>query len=160
MDTEIYYDLKNGRWADRNPSKCPCKGKGWFLSDFDVAFQCPMHGKSMSGKDVPNPYEENDQPFNMNTHILFVYRTAFRGFRYLARKNGFQGGNRAFTQACRAELVSHKPGSWVDAAEAISERLYADKADREAQARGFTCALEERFAEYAEEEQAERGSYH
>ena len=34
-------------WADEDPSRCGCRGRGWMLSDVDTWHQCPAHGRGV-----------------------------------------------------------------------------------------------------------------
>lgn len=38
-----YYDFQTGYWADKDPNKCRCGGRGWALSEVDTWHKCPYH---------------------------------------------------------------------------------------------------------------------
>lgn len=150
MNPNFYSFLKHGQWADPNPSVCPCHGTGWFLSDFDVEFQCPQHGQN-----VPNFYLEDDVEFDLSSHVLKMYRQAFRIFREQARKVGFKGSNQDFIQLCSVatHTIPDSKERWVDAAEAVYVSFSAAYNDNAAHAEGYSCALER---EWDNEARAER----
>ena len=150
MNSEQNYfnEMQSGAWAERNPSKCPCKGNGWVLSDLDTWHQCQMHGAG-----VPCP-ENDDGSFRSGPHKILMLRAAFKGFRLGAVRCGFTG---SFNAACRKLLVGKPtPAAWVDAAEAVCTDAEAEFAEAQARREGFSCALEARYAGYAEEERRER----
>ena len=45
--------MESGHWAEADAADCPCRGRGWLLSDLDTWHRCPIHGK---GK--PHPEDE------------------------------------------------------------------------------------------------------
>jgi len=47
MGLQDYFDnfaSQPSRWADSNPDRCGCKGRGWWNSEVDTWHQCPHHG--------------------------------------------------------------------------------------------------------------------
>lgn len=153
-----YRELQSGRWAEINPSKCPCRGTGWFNSDLDTLHQCPVHG---GGVPHPETEEPGDTPFDFDAHRLNGLRNAFRVFRYTARRNGFTGDASMFEEACLAEVGAFgasdmTPQRWVDAAEQFAERVVSDASEARARRHGYSCALEQRWEEAAEMERMER----
>jgi hypothetical protein len=148
MYEDAVQDLDRGGWAERNPSKCPCKTRGgWLLSDFDTWHRCPLHGKN-----VPCPDDENAK-FNYAGHWLYVLRTAYVEFRKVARRNGFRGSFKATCQACLPPNVT-TPEAWVNAAEDVTVEYEARTALEEGRASGN--GLEQRWAEDARDEQEQR----
>lgn len=66
-------------WADEDPSRCGCRGKGWMLSDVDTWHQCPVHGAG-----VQHP-EEADYEAEMRCEIEDAAKDAGMTFEaYLA----------------------------------------------------------------------------
>ena len=150
---EVYRELESAAWNEINPSKCPCRSHGgWLLSDFDSWHRCKTHGAG-----VPHP--ESDEDFDSEAHNLTIHRVAFETFNTIAVRNGFVGG---FNAAC-AKLMpagDRSPKAWVDAAEKISETYHHEREEMNAAQRGFSCALEARLDDEAEQERADaRNSY-
>jgi len=50
----LHDEMSKGTWCEQNPYRCECRGSGWVLSDWDIAYQCCYHGAG-----VPNPYDED-----------------------------------------------------------------------------------------------------
>ena len=148
-------DLNTGAWAEANPSKCPCKGSGWLLSDYDTWHRCPRHGAG-----VPHPEDEmTRETFDSAAHLLQVQRAAYEEFRNLAYAAGFKG---QFTESVRRALRKVNPApwtavQWVDEAERQAEELATARIEEAARAMGFSCALEARWADEAARERAGRG---
>ena len=140
----LYQDLERGVWAETNPFACPCRGNGWFLSDLDTWHRCPIHGHG-----VPHP--EDEQPFDFGAHRLEVARVAFAQFRTAARQAGFTDN---FSKECWALLDTDQPTAqdWLRVAEQFTNHLYSTQADERARQAGFSCALEQRWTEDAEQE--------
>jgi hypothetical protein len=63
MSLQDYYDdFRRGYWADENPEKCLCHGKGWALSDVDTWHACPIHyAKGMRHPDDEDGRWEDQQ---------------------------------------------------------------------------------------------------
>lgn len=148
---DIYRELESSAWNDINPFKCPCRG-GWLLSDFDTWHRCKTHGVG-----VPHPEDESGEHvgFDHGTHGMKVCRTAYATFRDMARRNGFKGN---FKHACLKVMVGddRSPKAWVNAADVVANECRYDAEERTAKARGFSCGLEARLADYAAEERWER----
>jgi hypothetical protein len=138
MYENLYRDLESGCWAEVNPFTCECRG-GWLLSDLDTWHRCPIHGVG-----VPHPEDEHTK-FDREAHRLNLARKAYVTFREVARRNGFRG---SFKAACLAEAGVPRPSvkEWVNAAEAVAERLVYEKAEVAARRAGYSCALEQRWA--------------
>ena len=138
--TMIYEAAERGFWSNPNPSRCGCRGGGWFLSDVDSWHECPYHGGT--------PYPEDDyheEAWDHAAHERAIYVTAWRHFR----DEGVALGMNAdlFTACCRRELGTgeHTPAEWVDAADALVSELTHTLADANAQAEGYVCDLERRW---------------
>jgi hypothetical protein len=153
-EQNYFNEMQSGAWADRNPSKCLCGGTGWVNSDLDTLHCCPLHGAG-----APHPLGEGEL-FDFAAHLLRIRREAFVGFRAAARRAGFKGN---FKKECLATMMQVFPSAqkltpamWVDAAEVVCVNAEAEAEEAQAAANGFSCALEARFASYAEEERRER----
>lgn len=125
--------LQEGAWANPNPSRCPCQGNGWLLSNFDAWHRCPLHGEG-----VPHPeeewYNEEYPKFDYEEHLLDMQREAYRYFRGKARKAGFTGN---FKELCRRYLKTTIPGpkDWVDTADEIATSLKSYRESRSVRVR-------------------------
>jgi len=114
--------LNSGAWAEVNPDDCPCKGHGWFLSDYDTYHQCPIHGKGTPhpemNEDIPD--DERGPQFDWAAHRLAMYRQAYASFRDGARRLGFEGD---FKMACLNFVRKNEmsPSEWVRAAQYVME---------------------------------------
>lgn len=163
MSQHMFQELRSGRWAEINPSKCPCRG-GWLVSDLDTYHQCPIHGGG-----VPHPETEDpgDVPFDFEAHRLGCFRAAYRIFRDRANLHP-----RAFEEACRMKVRNARyethgfddrspitPQEWVNAAEMIADQEMAKAEELKARMQGYSCALEMRWAEEAAREDQERRGY-
>jgi len=142
-------NLDRGTWAETNPSKCPCHGFGWILSDYDTWHRCPLHSAC-----VPHPEDETEETFDFAAHLLQVQRVAFEKYRNLAHMAGWRSSHLTFTKSCRRALLAAgvkapTAAQWVDEAEAQAEDLARMRAEMDAQSRGFTCDLEARLADEA-----------
>lgn len=113
-------------WMNYNPNKCGCRGSGWFLSDVDTFHPCVYHNLG-----APNPENESSfdwtsgKGFDWEAHQLEVYRTAYRFFLRLARRNGWKGKAHDFARCCRRFLttpLNPTPSDWVNAAEKLTCR--------------------------------------
>lgn len=145
MTQEIARDLESGLWAETNPFRCPCKGRGWFLSDFDSYHRCPIHGNG-----VPHPCDdEGTETFDAAEHAVRVARTAFKTFYTRANKVRAMTPVE-FKSCCAAERLirngQDNVRSWVNAAECLCTRLEIIAREERACANGYSCALEENFA--------------
>ena len=158
-----FNELQTGNWAEQNPSKCPCRGRGWLLSDLDTWHQCPVHG---SGAPYPESEGDEDFQFDYAAHYRAVHVQAFKAFRDLAQRYG-TGTNLEFNDKV-SDVLKHwgitdpTMSDWVDAAETVATHLARFVADRQAVAAGFSCDLERRMDEDAHMEAMERsygGSY-
>ena len=139
---------------EMNPSKCPCQGRGWFLSDYDTWHRCPIHGVGL-----PHPEDEDAQWTSQQTWVH--HRDYCReAYKYFWRQSGLS--SREFLLKCtdevklRWDFVPH-PHQWVDAADAVAEREWQEQADRDARAQGYSCRLE---AALAAEAVLEAGARH
>jgi len=128
----IYDEARQGSWQDTNPSKCGCRGRGWYLSDLDTWHKCSIHGH-----DAPCPEDETEDTFDWRAHFRRNNANAFRTFRAAARAEGWKGGDAQFILACKGILSDKgfrgipEPSDWINAAEALVEKAYQDKVTRE-----------------------------
>lgn len=143
MYTHPAQELDGGRWAEHNPSKCPCRG-GWLLSDWDSWHRCPLHGKGL-----PHPEEcdnEGGRPeFDYEAHTLHINRQAYVHFLNEAIRAGM---TRESFKAAVTDAVAPTgtPAEWVNAADAVAEEAWRMEANARAQAQGFSCRLEAAWA--------------
>ena len=150
--------MESGRWAEMNPSKCPCNGRGYVLSDFDSWHKCPEHGDG-----VLNMEEEEDLPdaehdaYRAGRVVAkrAMYADAFLYFANAALAAGLSKAEVRAAVRLEAGPGEHSPAGWVDAADAVAGRLVRDVAERAAHARGYSCALEREWDNDAREERAE-----
>jgi hypothetical protein len=116
--------LDLGNWAKLNPYTCPCRGRGWFFSEFKTWHKCPYHSSG-----APHPEKENPEThFNFEDHLQKMALKAYLHFSAEARVAGFQGN---FSKACAKVFIDQgiqKPRSqdWVETAAEIS-RQYCEK---------------------------------
>lgn len=128
-------ELESGAWARQNPKDCPCLGWGWYRTDYDVSYRCPLHGKGAG----------EGNPRVTRAHLLKMQREAYVAFREAAEAVGFRGD---FKAVCALAVGPNPtPQEWVDAAEQIAQGWENLTEEREANAKGFSCALEARWAE-------------
>lgn len=136
-------------WSHPNPSQCPCRGRGWLLSDFDTWHACNEHGGT------PHP-ESECEDFDYEAHGIRIRRRAYRVFQ---EASGLDRGTfRA--EVMRRAGAGATPQAFVDAADGIAHERIQVAEDEEARRQGFSCALEMRMAEWAEEERMERGGWY
>lgn len=149
MDSGTYQDLQNGRWAAVNPDCCPCRGGGWLLSNGDTWHRCPQHGTG-----VPHPEDEGSS-FDFDAHQVANYRRAYDVFRCAAMGAHFKS---SFKAACQEKLETPdpSPADWARAAEEVATLWLDAREEAQAQAQGFSCALEARWAAEAQWEERER----
>lgn len=153
MNGDVMRELDSSLWNEINPAKCPCRGKGWILSDYDTWHRCRTHGQ-----DVPYPDDGREGwiGFDFDAHKLTLLRTAYATFRRIARNNGFRGN---FKHACMTRIKIHglvpTPQAWVNAADDLADEFARDEAEHQAQRMGYSCALEMRLHEEAMIERAE-----
>lgn len=139
MNGDIMRDLDSGRWAEINPVRCPCRGSGWLLSDFDTFHACPVHGNG-----VPHP-EDEDMVFDYEAHMLKVRRAAYATFRNTAMRHNVDRVQ--FRKLVEARVASERrPQDWVNAAEEVAEDLSMMAAEEEAHRLGYSCRLEMSWA--------------
>lgn len=137
-------------WSNPNPKECPCRGSGWLVSDFDTFHACNEHGGT------PHPEDDQGQEgFDWEAHSLRIRRRAYRIF---------QEASGLDREAFRAEVVrvagaDASPQGFVDAADALAHERLQVAEEKEARRQGYSCAMEMRMAEWAEEEQRERMGY-
>lgn len=147
MDAHLYTQMERGLWAEQNPSRCPCRGNGWFLSDWDIWFKCPIHGWN-----VPHPDEE--AVFDDDAHWLHCMRSAYTMFRIQSGMTSKEF--RANIEPHAPEAFFWTPADWVNAAEELAVSILREREEEQAHADGFDCALEARLAEEAELEREYR----
>ena len=144
-----YRELCTGKWADPNPYRCPCRGTGWLVSDYDTYHRCPLHGGG-----APHP-EDDETVFDYNAHRIGMARIYWRLLRHEALTLGFEGD---FTEACvaTADKPPITPQAWVAAAERVAAPLAREHAEKDVRRRGYSCALELRLEEEAIRERKEK----
>jgi hypothetical protein len=56
--THYYHEVacNSSTWADEDPARCGCRGRGWWSSEVDTWHQCPYHGQG-----VPHPEDYTDE---------------------------------------------------------------------------------------------------
>jgi hypothetical protein len=60
-DLQQHYDAcERGMFADEDPTRCGCRGHGWFLSEVDTFHKCPEH---YAGQPHPEDDEEPEGDF-------------------------------------------------------------------------------------------------
>lgn len=145
MSLQGYYDnMQSGLWAEVNPTSCPCRGNGWLLSQVDTWHRCPVHGQ---GVPSPDPDADDSPGFNFAGHLVEMQRQAYRHFQVASGLS-----REAFRKAVEAVTVGRSPSDLVDAAEIVSEERCQAAEDAAAIKRGFSCALEARWADDAADE--------
>lgn len=51
-ELQAYYDsFRTGYWAHPDADRCPCRGRGWALSEVDTWHTCPIHYNGQPGPD-------------------------------------------------------------------------------------------------------------
>jgi len=59
-ELQTYYDnFRTGYWAHPDADRCPCRGRGWALSEVDTWHTCPIHYNGQPGPDDDYPDVEN-----------------------------------------------------------------------------------------------------
>jgi hypothetical protein len=146
-----YNEMCSGRWAEVNPSKCPCRGRGYLLSDLDTWHQCPQHGAG-----VPHPETEMEEPsdFDYAAHDLALFRSAFLYFVNAAL--ALMGSKAEVQAAVKRERTGNTPQDFVDAAERVLDRAAYEAREAQAHARGFSCGLDMEWSNEAMWERKER----
>ena len=136
----MYPDPNHMFIPEVNPSRCPCNGSGWFLSDYDTWHKC-----SIPHKGQPHPEDECGQDtFDYEGAALETDREAYR---YFQEQSGLSP--REFRQAVENHLADegiHRDDAErrerVNAADAVAEQMWRNKAEQDARAQGYTCRLE------------------
>jgi hypothetical protein len=136
MDNATWFELEGNAWNAVNPHRCPCRGSGWMLSDFDTHHVCRTHGN----RNIPHPEEENES-FDWSAHYVTVYRTAYRIFQ---KRSGMSKA--AFREAVEAKGHFESKVEWVDAAEEVSDEARSEALHARAVKMGFSCRLEASLA--------------
>lgn len=140
-------EIRRCMWADPNPDRCGCKGHGWWASDFDSWHECPFH----HGPDVLDPEcdypDEALEDHDPARHERRICVDAYRHFR----NEGIELGMTAevFDALCLRGLESgdNTFRDWVNAANELVDELRGTLAHANAQAEGYSCDLERRWAE-------------
>lgn len=167
-DLQAYYDnyaTQPSRWAHPDPARCGCHGGGWFLSELDTFHACPEHSISVKGRKPPHPEDEFDSGFDYDLFRYLCQRDAYRYYRDATLRDAESMGEEMdvyrFRTLAQAELPGgfsgdHSevtPADWVKAARAVhdvyaedADRIAREEADKRAQANGYSCALEARWA--------------
>jgi hypothetical protein len=120
-------------------------------SDLDTFHRCRIHGAG-----VPHP-EDEDASFDRTAHKVAMYRKIFEGFRQTAMDCGVRS-KKGFRTLCERQLkdsTEATPADWVDAAEKVAENFAAEHAEKAAQAAGYSCDLEARWAADAADDRLE-----
>lgn len=157
MELEYRY-MESGRWSEMNPSRCPCGGKGYVLSDLDTWHKCSVHGEGVldmeAEEDLPDA-EREAYVAGRRVAKRAMYADAFLHFSNAALAAGLSKDE--VRAAVRREVGpgEHSQAAWVDAAERVAERVARDVAERAAQALGYSCALERQWDNDARAERAE-----
>ena len=157
MSAHIVRQLDNSSlWSEINPSRCPCKGSGWLLSDWDTVHKCQEHARNS-----PNPYDEDFTyddnglvEYDWDKHTKENFRDAYRFFKKSTDLDG-----RQFKKACIRYNDGEIPSTdarWVDMAELVYGEHQAIKDQEYAEAQGYSCALEMRMEREAYEEEWRR----
>jgi len=55
--TQYAENCRAGFFADEDPAHCGCRGSGWFLSQLDAWYECPVHHKK--GQRHPEDFDDN-----------------------------------------------------------------------------------------------------
>ena len=154
---QVSSDLNSTLWNTLNPSTCPCRGRGWMLSDYDTWHACSTHNR---GQPHPEACDDvvldewgepafNPPPFDYDKAWQQNMQAAFEGFLAVS-----QAEPEPFWAEVRRALT-HPPTlqAIVDEAEKEAVSAQARRLDEEAKARGFSCRLE---AEYHDRSQSFR----
>jgi hypothetical protein len=128
------------------------------LSDFDTWHECLIHHTESQS------HPENDEPQEvegLGVECLEMLRNIYATFRANARRAGFAGN---FRDACLLGLevppgVTPLPGDWIDSAEGLADFWGYQAREADAQAAGFTCALEQRLVEDGADEARNGGDF-
>ena len=135
-------------WAHPNPGRCPCRGGGWLVSDYDTVHGCGLHGGAPHPED-----EEGHETFDFEAHRLGNLRKAFITFR---ENTGMEGP--AFKAAVLAQVgADATPQAFVDAANVLSDDHTYEAQEAEARSRGYSCGLEMRWDDEAAHDADMRG---
>jgi len=157
MELEFRY-MESGRWAEMNPSKCPCGGRGYVLSDLDTWHKCSVHGDGVVDMDEEEGMSDAEREAYVAGRKAAKRAMFAEAFLYFANAALAAGLSKAEVRAAvrlEAGPGEHSPAEWVDAADAVAGRLARDVAERAARARGYSCALEREWDNDAREERAE-----
>ena len=149
--THIVNQLEDSAcWSEINPNKCPCRGKGWIISDYDTVHKCNQHAKNAP---TPHDYEDeyySQRPYDWNSHTEENYKEAYQIF--LANTKMKEND---FRNACIEKndgIIPATLSQWVDCAEQVYLEYEYETSEEFAKTRGYSCALEMRLAEEVEEE--------
>jgi hypothetical protein len=156
-----YRQMESGAWAEVNPSKCPCRGNGWLLSDLDTWHKCPLHSAGCSHPDaeeLDGEAPETTSEAADDARRLTLYRNAYATFQTRFVKLG-AGTAAQFTKAVKARALAPTPEELTNAAELVAGEYEQDHAEEIARRRGFSCALEMSLAGEAMWERKERALY-
>ena len=155
-----YDNACSGAWADLNPNKCGCRGKGWFLSDVDTWHPCRFHCDPEAGhpEDDRGPYTA-DEVSGIIARRMQMMRGIYRRFQ---EASGLD--KKAFRAACAAEYALRFEGAdevqveerWLDVADDVCTERVNERREAEARAEGYSCDLERRWEADALLEQEER----
>ena len=154
-----YRELCSGRWAEMNPSKCPCRGRGFLISDLDTCHRCPIHGEGATHPEDERSYasvaEEEAESRAAEERYVNMMRGVFMHFANRALE--VMGNKAAVMKAVKATRTGSTPQDFVDAVERVAMEAEYEAEERSAQARGFSCGLEARMENEAMWERKEAG---
>ena len=158
MNNETMRELDNGMWAEMNPSKCPCNGRGFLLSDYDTSHRCPIHGKgALCMEDTEHM---TDAEIETATKAEGARRLAMMRGIFLALANealDLLGSKAAVMKAVRLVRKGTTPKDYVDAVDMVVSEARYEAEEASAKARGFSCGLEARMEDEAMWERKEAG---
>ena len=110
---------ERGGWEHPAPSKCPCKGTGWALSNLDTWHKCQVHG-------FGTQHPENDTPWDSSAW-RGAMRRLFSWMRGEAFAAGFSGDFNASCGAAKPTTVRE----WLDAAWGVLDSVSPPNEDAE-----------------------------
>jgi hypothetical protein len=151
--------LDNGAWADPNPHECPC-GSGWFHSDYNTFHKCPYHHVGQPHPDWDDYEYDVDEPrfapFDYAAANKKIWTDHYERCVRVAADCGLD------REAFDARVVQRHEGkeltdrSKSQIAGELSDELWNDMREWQAQEQGYSCDLERRLDEEAMWERKER----
>ncbi len=110
-----YMDFSASQPWHFDPAVCPCRGRGWLLSEVDTWHSCRYHKDETHPEDPEGGSSLEEWEAKKLVHL----RSAFGSYRALVESAGFQGD---FT-ARAAKALGRRPSSpegWVAAAREVA----------------------------------------